>query len=145
MYSLLLEKKIPLLPFEFDSSFIHATDSIQILALIVDKNLKFKNHMTHVSPKCSESVWLLFDLEHFLPHELMLKLRKFVPFLPYISFSIETWYTTSRSPVSQVQMLPKKLRDTSNLNFNTHTNSHFEQAYSFNCEDSTNKSLLPSI
>ena len=64
-------KSIQSRPLKLGDSFIQETDQTKFLGLILDKNLKFKSHISYIESKISRSVGVLFKLNSFLPTRIL--------------------------------------------------------------------------
>ena len=119
-------KNINMRPIKIGNGTINEVNSTKFLGLILDKNLNFKEHITHISNKCSKSIGILFKLNYFLPTNI-LKMLYSSMILPYLNYGIEAWFGAARTDRNKVFILQKKsIRAIYNLPFNTHTNTFFK-------------------
>ena len=119
-------KKVDIRPIKVGNSLIACVDSTKFLGVILDKNLNFKEHITHIAKKCSKSIGILFRLNSFLPVQI-LKMLYSSMILPYLSYSIEAWFGAARTDSNKMLVLKKKsIRAVHSLPFNAHTNDFFK-------------------
>ena len=119
-------KNIDIRPIKVGNCRISCVDSTKFLGVILDKNLNFKEHITHIANKCSKSVGILYRLNSFLPVQI-LKMLYSSMILPYLSYSIEAWFGAARTDSNKMFVLQKKsIRAVHSLPYNAHTNDYFK-------------------
>ena len=113
-------------PVKLGDSFIYETDQIKFLGLVLDKHLKFINHIDHIQSKMSRSVGVLFKLNSFLPTSI-LKLLYNSLILPYLNYGVECWHAAPNYSLEKLHVLQKKaIRAIFNQPYNAHTNGYFK-------------------
>lgn len=107
------------------SSEIYSADNIKFLGMVIDKNLKFRDHVNVISNKISKTIGLIYRLNDIFPMNILRALYHTLV-LPYIYYGIEVWYGGPDSVSNRIVVLQKKIvRAMNNLSFNSHTHSFF--------------------
>ena len=120
---------------KFGNGLISVTDSTKFLGIMIDKNLKFRSHISYISNKISKIVGLLFRLNNILPVETLKTL--YVTLLePHLLYGIEVWYGALQSNDDRIFKLQKKsIRAINSLPYNSHTNDYFKLMEILKLED----------
>ena len=64
--------------------------STKYLGIIIDKSLRWHDHLNHISNKLSNTSWILFKVRHFVPKTTLINLYySFV--YPHIKYGIIVW------------------------------------------------------
>ena len=120
---------------KFGNYFIFNTNKIKFLGLLIDKNLKFENHVDLINSKIARGNGIIYKLNKYLPQDILRTLY-FTLIHPHITYGIEVWYGSSDSIKNKVQVLQKKsVRAMSSLPFNSHTHQYFKDNFILKLED----------
>ena len=117
--------KISLPPIKFGPETIQRAECTKFLGLYIDENLRFNNHIDHISQKISKSMGILNRVKHFLPTNIMINL--YYSFIhPFILYALLCWYASPAYLANRIEILQKKsIRLIYNLPYNSHTNNFF--------------------
>ena len=97
----------------------------KFLGIFIDNQLRWNNHLSHISAKLSRSVYILKTVKHILPLTLLRSLY-YTMVQPYLTYGIILWGPTYRCHVKQVSILQKKvIRCINKLHYNAHTEPLF--------------------
>ena len=97
----------------------------KFLGIFIDNQLRWNNHLSHVSAKLSRSVYILKTVKHILPLTLLRSLY-YTMVQPYLTYGIILWGPTYRCHLKQVSILQKKtIRCIHKLYYNAHTEPLF--------------------
>ena len=119
-------KNVTMRSIKMGDNFINEVNNTKFLGLILDKNLNFREHISHISNKCSKSIGILFRLNSYLPTKILKALYSSM-ILPYLNYSIEAWFGAARTDSNKIFVLQKKsIRAIFRLPFNAHTNESFK-------------------
>ena len=128
-------KKYNLSRIQFGNDSICSTENTKFLGIIIDKNLNFKSHTSHISNKISKIVGLLFRLNNILPVEALTTLFSTL-FVPHVLYGIEVWFGVLQSNNDRIFILQKKaIRAVNCLPYNSHTNQYFKSMKILKLED----------
>ena len=128
-------KKYNLSKIQFGNDSICSTENTKFLGIIIDKNLNFKSHTSHISNKISKIVGLLFRLNNVLPVEALTTLFSTL-FVPHVLYGIEVWFGVLQSNNDRIFILQKKaIRAVNCLPYNSHTNQYFKSMKILKLED----------
>ena len=93
----------------------------KFLGIFIDNQLRWNNHLSHISAKLSRSVYILKTVKHILPLTLLRSLY-YTMVQPYLTYGIILWGPTYRCHLKQVSILQKKaIRCINKLYYNAHT------------------------
>ena len=79
----------------------------KFLGIFIDNQLRWNNHLSHISAKLSRSVYILKTVKHILPLTLLRSLY-YTMVQPYLTYGIILWGPTYRCHLKQVSILQKK-------------------------------------
>ena len=97
----------------------------KFLGIFIDNQLRWNNHLSHISAKLSRSVYILKTVKHILPLTLLRSLY-YTMVQPYLTYGIILWGPTYRCHLKQVSILQKKaIRCINKLYYNAHTEPLF--------------------
>ena len=115
-------RRKPFVPNLFiDNVQIEFVDNFNFLGIILDKNLKFKPHITHLTTKISKTIGILNRLKHFLPIGALLNIYNALV-VSHLNYGTMIWGNRS----GKLKNLQKKaVRIISNAKYNAHTNPLF--------------------
>ena len=121
-----LRGTIQLPPINLGNNFIRQTDHTKFLGLYIDQNLNFKHHTNHIASKIARSIGILYRLSSYLPTNVLISLYNSL-ILPYLTYSIESWFSAPNYLTKQIETLQKKsIRTIFRLPYNDHTHEHFK-------------------
>ena len=84
----------------------------KFLGIFIANQLRWNNHLSHISAKLSRSVYILKTVKHILPLKLLRSLY-YTMVQPYLTYGKILWGPTYRSHLKQVSILQKKQSDVS--------------------------------
>ena len=113
-------------PIKLCNNFIYEKEKTKFLGMVLDRHLRFDDHVAHILAKTSRSIGIIYKLNGQLPTNI-LKLLYHTLVLPYFNYAIETWfaapaYVSDRALVAQ----KRAIRAVYKLPFNDHTNQYFK-------------------
>ena len=109
------------------SGVIHSTDQTKFLGIVIDKNLKFKAHITLLCAKLAQASGMLFPLNNILPRHTLITLYHAL-FLPHLMYGIEIWFGIFSVNDDRIFKLQKKaIRAIFALPYGHHTSDFFKQ------------------
>ena len=97
----------------------------KFLGIFIDNQIRWNNHLSHISAKLSKSVYILKTVKHILPLKLLRSLY-YTIVQPYLTYGIILCGPTYRCHLNQVSILQKKtIRCINKLYYNAHTERLF--------------------
>ena len=109
------------------SGMINVTDKTKFLGIVIDRNLKFKSHVSTISTKLAKVNGILFRLNNVLPFDCLKTLYSSL-FAPHILYGMEIWFGILLTNDERIFKLQKKaIRAVNLLPYNHHTNDYFKQ------------------
>ena len=81
---------------------------VKYLGIVIDKNLSWKIHIDNVATKLSKMVGLIAKLRHFVPQYTLLNIYRAL-ILPYLSYGLIAWGQASKTHLTKILLLQKKL------------------------------------
>ena len=82
-------------------------NSVRFLGIIVDKNLKFNDHINLVCTKVARSIGIMFKLKPFVPLSV-LKNYYYAMIYPYLIYGNLIWGGTYASHLEPLYLLQKR-------------------------------------
>ena len=132
-------------PLVFGGGYILETDQIKFLGLIIDKNLKFTEHINKIKSKISRTTGLLYKLNKFLPDYILKSIYQSL-ISPFLSYGIEAWHSAPQYLTQKLFIIQKKaVRAICSLNYNDHTSNHFKELGILKLVDIYNENLITYI
>ena len=111
----------------------------------IDWNLNFKKYIDHISIEIFKSVGISYRLDSYLPSDI-LKLLYNSLILPYLTYSIESWYKAPQYMSSKVNVIQKKyIINIYSLPYKPHTNLYFKSNNISKLFDIYNPSLCSHV
>ena len=102
--------------------------STKFLGLLIDENLTWRDHISHVNKKISRTLFSLKQVKQFLPTDCMNTLY-FSLVQSHLSYGILAWGNASQSVLRQTCMLQKRaIRIVNNSKYNSHTDPLFRSS-----------------
>ena len=97
------------------------------LGVIFDKNLSFKNHISHIVGKISKITGVFYKLKPFVPREILVNLYYSLVY-PHLTYCILVWGGTYRTHLFNIELIQKKLvRIITNSEYLAHSKPLFHQ------------------
>jgi len=97
----------------------------KFLGILIDENLTWKEHLSHINKKISYALFSLKQIKHFLPKQCM-KTLYYSLVHPHLTYGILAWGNTTQSALHQTTMLQKRaIRLINNVKYNSHTDPLF--------------------
>ena len=111
----------------FGPGVINATDNTKFLGITIDRNLKFKSHVSTISTKLAKVSGILFRLNNILPFEALKTLYSTL-FVPHLLYGMEIWFGILAMNDDRIFKLQKKaIRAVNCLPYGHHTSDFFKQ------------------
>ena len=93
--------------FEINGDQIAELESTKYLGVILDQNLNWKKHISHVSTKLSKYIGLLYKLRHFVPKSTLSSLyNAFI--MPHINYGLINWSSATKTNLTPIKRCLKK-------------------------------------
>ena len=93
------------------------TNTFNLLGVIIDNNLSWKDHIIHISKKLSSKIGLIKRLYHILPRSVLLKLYEPL-FQSNLDYCITVWGHAANKYINLLQRLQNRLARVVTNNFN---------------------------
>ena len=93
------------------------TNTFNLLGVIIDNNLSWKDHIIHISKKLSSKIGLIKRLYHILPRSVLLKLYEPL-FQSNLDYCITVWGHAANKYINLLQKLQNRLARVVTNNFN---------------------------
>ena len=125
-YMIFCNKTIPDdLQISINNIVIERVKSTKFLGVMIDDNLNWKMHISHVKSKLSKSIAIIYKSKFILSQE-SLYLLYCTLFLPYLTYCLEIWGSSYVTNINPLFILQKKIiRIVSNCSYKSHTNELF--------------------
>ena len=103
---------------KLDGEIIKRTKSFNFLGIVINEQLNWNNHITHLSSKINPTVGMLHRLKNQLPTHIMKMIYNSL-ILSRLHYGNILW---GGRPASLIKLNKKALRAIANVGYNTHTN-----------------------
>jgi len=101
----------------------------KFLGILIDENLTWKHHLTHINKKVSRALFSLKQVKHFLPKQCM-KTLYYSLIHSHLSYGILVWGNATQSALHQTTLLQKRaIRLINNAKYNSHTDPLFRSSH----------------
>ena len=87
---------------------VKCTNTFNLLGVIIDNNLSWKDHNIHISKKLSSKICLIKRLYHIIPRSVLLKLYMLL-FQSNLDYCIIVWGHAANKYISLLQKLQNQL------------------------------------
>ena len=109
-----------------NDNYIHNVNYAKFLGVLVDKNMKWNEHISRKCSQISRTIGVLCRLKNTLPKTILLTLYKSLV-LPDISYGVVAWGSTDNGYIKRMFQLQKRaLRIITNSKYNSHTSPLFK-------------------
>ena len=109
-----------------DNQQINQVQETSLLGVILDENLSWKSHISHISSKIAKSIRIIFRTSFYLVKS-SLKMLYYALVYPYLQYYNIVWASTYPSNLNRIVILQKRIvRILSKGKFD----SHMEKQYS---------------
>ena len=81
---------------------------VKYLGLLIESNLTWKYHISHVASKISKTVGIISKLRHFVPRNTLINIYKSL-ILPHISYGIAVWGKAAKVHLDKILKLQKRV------------------------------------
>ncbi len=99
--------------------------AVKFLGILIDENLTWKEHLSHINKKISRALFSLKQVKHVLPKRCM-KTLYYSLIHPHLSYGILAWGNSTQSALRQTTLLQKRaIRLINNAKYNSHTDPLF--------------------
>jgi hypothetical protein len=101
----------------------------KFLGILIDENLTWKYHLSHINKKVSRALFSLKQVKHFLPKQCM-KTLYYSLIHSHLSYGILVWGNATQSALHQTTLLQKRaIRLINNAKYNSHTDPLFRGSH----------------
>ena len=76
-------------------------DYVKYLGVLIDSNLIWKYHISHVASKISKSVGIIYKLRHFVPFSTLLNIYNSL-ISPYLTYGLVAWGQAAKSHIEKL-------------------------------------------
>ena len=103
-------------------------DYVKYLGVLIDSNLIWKHHISHIASKISKSVGIICRLRHLAPFSTLLNIYRSLIY-PYLSYGLVAWGQAAKSHMEKILILQKRVVRLMNFaNYNSHAVPYFISA-----------------
>ena len=105
----------------------------KFLGILIDENLIWKYHLSHINKKVSRALFSLKQIKYFLPKQC-LKTLYYSLIHSHLSYGILVWGNASQPALRQTTLLQKRaIRLINNAKYNSHTDPLFRSSHTKTC------------
>ena len=121
------KRKKPIkLEIKIDGVAVDKVNETKFLGIIIDEQLKWKPHISHVCSKVSKGIGIIWRIRYLLPKSVV-KTLYYTLVYPYLHYGITIWGCNYNSNLQRLGILQKRaIRIISNSSYNAHTNPLFK-------------------
>ena len=83
-------------------------EDVKYLGVLIDSNLCWKYHVSHVASKISRNIGIMASLRHFTPFSTLLNIYRSLIF-PYLSYGITVWGQAGKTHLQNILVLQKRV------------------------------------
>ena len=114
---------------------INQVKKIVFLGVVIDENLSWKSHTSHLSNKISKSISIIFRASFYLLKS-SLRTLYFSMVYPYLQYCNIVWASTSPTNLNRIVLLQKHIiRILNNSKFDAHTDPIFRDLHTLKFHD----------
>ena len=109
-YQKRLDYQIDLKIFDYHSKrhiSLERKEYVKYLGILIDSNLTWKYHISHIVCKMSKSIGIIARLRHFVPTTTLINIYNSI-ILPYISYGIALWGQAADIHINRIFKLQKR-------------------------------------
>ena len=100
----------------------------KFLGILIDENLTWKPHLSHINQKISRALFSLKQVKHFLPKQCM-KTLYYSLIHSHLSYGNLVWGNATQSALHHTNLLQKPaIRLINNVKYNSHTDPPFRSS-----------------
>ena len=108
-----------------DNQQINQVQETSFLGVILDENLSWKSHISHISSKIAKYIGIILRTSFYLLKS-SLKMLYYALVYPYLQYCNIVWASTYPSNLNRIVILQKRIvRILSKGKFDSHTNPFF--------------------
>ena len=85
---------------------LECKDYVKYLGVLIDSNLTWKYHISHVASKVSKTIGIIARLRHFIPMNALLNIYRSLVF-PYLSYGLVAWGQAAQTHLNKIFILQK--------------------------------------
>jgi hypothetical protein len=100
--------KRPLIPLKINNQFIEEVHQTKFLGVIIDDQLTWSQHITHVKNKVAKGIGIITKVKNFV-NGTTLKTLYYSFVYPYINYCIVAWGSTYNKYINGILLLQKKI------------------------------------
>ena len=83
-------------------------DYVKYLGVLIDSNLTWKHHISHIASKISKSVGIICTLRHLAPFSTLLNIYRSLIY-PNSSYGLVAWGQPAKSHMEKILILQKRV------------------------------------
>lgn len=111
---------------QIDGTMVDKVDETKFLGIIIDDQLKWKSHISHICSKVSKGIGIIWRIRYLLPTSAVKSLY-YTLIYPYLHYGNTIWGCTYETNLERLSILQKRVvRLISNSPYNAHTNPLFK-------------------
>jgi hypothetical protein len=101
----------------------------KFIGILIDENLTWKHHLTHINKEVSRALFSLKQVKHFLPKQCM-KTLYYSLIHSHLSYGLLIWGNENQSALRQMTFLQKNaIRLINNAKYNSYTDPLFRSSH----------------
>ena len=109
-----------------NGNYIQNVSHVKFLGVLVDKNMKWNEHISCKCSQISRTIGILHRLKNTLPKSILLTLYQSL-IVPYISYGVVAWGSADQNLIKRITQLQKRaIRIISGKKYNSHTSPLFK-------------------
>ncbi len=110
-------------------------NSTKFLGILIDENLSWKHHITHINKKISCALFTIKQAKHILSYECLTTLY-FALIHPHLNYGILAWENANTNILNKTILLQKRaIRIISKASYNSHTDPLFKKVQALKLKD----------
>ena len=130
---------------KIDGVALDIVKETKFLGIIIDEQLKWKPHISHVCSKVSKGIGIIWRIRYLLPMSAI-KLLYYTLIYPYLHYGITIWGCNYNTNLHRLSILQKRvIRIISKSSFNAHTNPLFKANSILKIQDITTFNIASII
>ena len=91
-----------------NGSKIKKVENVKFLGVYIDNKMNWEKHIAHIKAKIAKGIGIIYKLKRYFDYKTLVSLYyNFV--YPYIIYGLEIWGTASKTQISSIHLLQKKV------------------------------------
>ena len=100
-------------------------DYVKYLGVLIDSNLTWKQHISHIASKLSKIIGIICRLRHLAPFSTLSNIYRSLIY-PYLSYGLVAWGQATKSHIQTILTLQKRVVRLMNFaNYDSHAVPYF--------------------